>query len=91
MQALVAALRRCLPWRLVPCRSGGRRDTTQRGIIDEVTHQTLAAIPGRMLSLLLTAAMAAAAMPAPAWQSGLDWHGTPVTMTRDAQGSFTLA
>jgi hypothetical protein len=91
MQALVAALRRCLPWRLVPCRSGGRRDTTQRGIIDEVTHQTLAAIPGRMLSLLLTAAMAAAAMPAPAWQSGLDWHGTPVTMTREAQGSFTLS
>lgn len=43
-----------------------------------------------MLSLLLTAAMAASAS-APAWQNGLDWHGVHVNMNRDAQDSYTLA
>ncbi|WP_458069699.1 MGH1-like glycoside hydrolase domain-containing protein [Rhodanobacter sp. BL-MT-08] len=45
-----------------------------------------------MLSLLLTAALAAgAATPTPQWQDGLDWHGVHVAMTRGAQGSYTLA
>lgn len=43
-----------------------------------------------MLSLLLTAAMAATSA-APTWQDGLDWHGVHVNMSRDAQDSYTLA
>ncbi|MDE3071293.1 MAG: Six-hairpin glycosidase-like protein [Pseudomonadota bacterium] len=42
-----------------------------------------------MLSLLLTAAMAASAS-APAWQDGLDWHGVHVGMSEDAQRRYTL-
>ena len=41
-----------------------------------------------MLSLLL-AAMAATS--APTWHDSLHWHGTDVTMRRDAQGAYTLA
>ncbi|MBB5358898.1 hypothetical protein HDE76_002114 [Rhodanobacter sp. ANJX3] len=45
-----------------------------------------------MLSLLLTAALAAgAATPTPQWQDGLDWHGVHVAMTLGAQGGYTLA
>ncbi|MEP6897520.1 MAG: Six-hairpin glycosidase-like protein [Rhodanobacter sp.] len=43
-----------------------------------------------MLSLLLTAAMAAGAT-APTWQDGLDWHGVHVGMTADSNDSYTLA
>jgi len=43
-----------------------------------------------MLSMLLATAMAASAN-APAWQDGLDWHGVHVSMSQDAQGSYTLA
>ena len=43
-----------------------------------------------MLSLLLTAAMAASA-GAPAWHDGLDWHGVHVAISRDAQHNYTLA
>ena len=43
-----------------------------------------------MLSLLLTAAMAATTA-APTWHHGLDWHGVPAGISRDAQGSYTLA
>ncbi|OOG36409.1 Six-hairpin glycosidase-like protein [Rhodanobacter sp. C05] len=43
-----------------------------------------------MLSMLLVAGMAASAN-APAWQDGLDWHGVHVSMSQDAQGSYTLA
>lgn len=43
-----------------------------------------------MLSVLLVAAMAASAN-APTWQDGLDWHGAHVSMSRDAQYSYTLA
>jgi len=42
-----------------------------------------------MLSLLLTAAMAASAS-APTWQDGLDWHGVHVSMGEDAKHSYTL-
>ncbi len=42
-----------------------------------------------MLSLLLTAAMAAST-GAPAWNDGLDWHGVRVSMQRHAQGTYTL-
>ena len=35
-----------------------------------------------MLSLLLSAAMAAGAA-APAWHDGLDWHGVHVSISRD--------
>lgn len=43
-----------------------------------------------MLSMLLATAMAASTT-APAWQDGLDWHGVHVSMSQDAQGSYTLA
>ena len=43
-----------------------------------------------MLSMLLATALAASAS-APAWQDGLDWHGVHVSMSRDAQGAYTLA
>ena len=43
-----------------------------------------------MLSLLLTAAMAAST-GAPAWNNGLDWHGVHVDMQRNADGAYTLA
>ena len=43
-----------------------------------------------MLSILLTAAMAAGANT-PVWKDGLDWHGVHASMSRDAQGSYTLA
>ncbi len=43
-----------------------------------------------MLSILLATAMAASAST-PAWQNGLDWHGVHVSMSRDAQDSYTLA
>ncbi|WP_449429168.1 alpha-L-rhamnosidase-related protein [Rhodanobacter umsongensis] len=43
-----------------------------------------------MLSMLLAMAMAAGAS-APAWQDGLDWHGVHVSISRDAQGAYTLA
>ena len=43
-----------------------------------------------MLSLLLTAAMAAGT-GAPTWNNGLDWHGVHVSMQRNAQGAYTLA
>jgi hypothetical protein len=43
-----------------------------------------------MLSLLLTAAMAAGA-GAPTWHDGLDWHGVHVAISRDAQHNYTLA
>ncbi|WP_426688281.1 Six-hairpin glycosidase-like protein [Rhodanobacter ginsengiterrae] len=42
-----------------------------------------------MLSLLLSAAIAASAAPA-AWRDGLDWHGVHVGIERDAQ-QYTLA
>jgi len=42
-----------------------------------------------MLSVLLTAAMAAAT--APVWNNGLDWHGTHVDMQRGDDGAYTLA
>jgi len=42
-----------------------------------------------MLSMLLATAMAASAT-APAWQDGMDWHGVHVSMSQDAQGSYTL-
>ena len=43
-----------------------------------------------MLSVLLAAAMAAGANT-PVWQDGLDWQGVHVSMSQDAQGSYTLA
>ncbi len=43
-----------------------------------------------MLSLLLTAAMAAAPA-APAWHDGLDWHGVHVAISRDEKHEYTLA
>jgi len=42
-----------------------------------------------MLSLLLAAAMATTA--APIWHDELDWHGVHAGISRDAQGSYTLA
>ena len=42
-----------------------------------------------MLSLLLSAAMAATG--APVWNDGLDWHGVHVDMQRDTAGVYTLA
>ncbi|MHB1273452.1 MAG: alpha-L-rhamnosidase-related protein [Rhodanobacter sp.] len=42
-----------------------------------------------MLSLLLTAAMAASAS-APTWQDGLDWHGVHVSMGEGAKHRYTL-
>ena len=44
-----------------------------------------------MLSLLLMASMAAAPnLPEAAWRDGLDWHGTHVSMQRDAGGAYLL-
>jgi hypothetical protein len=42
-----------------------------------------------MLSLLFATAMAATT--AQAWHDGLDWHGVHVSISRDAQDSYTLA
>ena len=42
-----------------------------------------------MLSMLLATAMAASAT-APAGQDGMDWHGVHVSMSQDAQDSYTL-
>ena len=43
-----------------------------------------------MLSVLLATAMVF--LPkAPVWQDGLDWHGVHVSISRDAQDSYTLA
>ncbi|MEO6798594.1 MAG: Six-hairpin glycosidase-like protein [Rhodanobacter sp.] len=43
-----------------------------------------------MLSLLLTAAMAAG-NSVPAWNNGLDWHGVHVSIQRNADDAYTLA
>ena len=69
-----------------------RSGITLQGAIDATDHHSRTAHHADMLSILLTAALAASATTsASAWRDGLDWHGVHAAMTRDAQSNYTLA